>query len=248
MKYILIFTFLVFNLLAEDKKHEISIGMGPYFQTQPYKEVDTILVPSPVVFFEGDIFYVRWTRVGAYFLGEKKEDYAWGFSLTMQPRPYGYVSSDSIYLNSMDDRKSSFEGGVAFSASHKDTFLEIMLLTDVLARYDSWILKAEIGDKYKLKNFTFYPALGITYESKKFLDYYYGVKSSESTPTRVYYKANDGIQLSAQTYISYPITDELSAFINLKADYLPKSATESPIVEYDYIYSGLVSLIYTFKY
>jgi outer membrane protein len=82
------------------------------------------------------------------------------------------------------------------------------------------------------------------------MNYYYGVQANETNNALgVYsYNASAGIQIGAQTYINYPLTQELSALVNLRVDILPSSAGNSPIVEQNHIYSGLASLIYTFEY
>ena len=250
MKYIVLLLLVFIQVNAEDTKQKVTVGLGPYFQTQPYKDAATVLVPSPVIFFDNSLFYVRWSRAGMYFLGDKQEDYAWGFSLTAQPRPYGYKESDSEYLRGMDARENTLEGGLAFSASYKDAYLEIMALTDLLDRYDSWLVKTEIGDEYRLGDFSFYPSLILIYQSDKFVDYYYGIKESE-VATSIYtdaYAPKGGWQVGAQTYIKYPVTQNWSAFVNIRADKITDDAANSPLVDQDYIYSGLVSLIYTFEY
>jgi len=119
MRYILIFILLVSTLFAETKKENLTIGLGLYMQSQPYKNVDAIILPSPVVFYDNDIFYIRWSRLGLYFLGDKKENYAWGFSLTAQPRTYGY---DDIY--GMENKKNTWEGGLAFSFKYDKAYIE----------------------------------------------------------------------------------------------------------------------------
>lgn len=249
MRYLFILLLFLGALEATDSKQKVTIGLGPYFQTQPYKDVSTILVPSPVIFFDNSLFYVRWSRAGVYFLGEKEEDYAWGFSLTAQPRTYGYKASDSDYLAGMDTRKNTIEGGLAFSATYKENYLEIMALTDLLDRYDSWLIKTELGSEYKLGDFSFYPSLILIYQSEKFIDYYYGVKDSEvATSGYTAYKPNGGLLVGLQTYINYPITDTFAALVNIRADKISDDAANSPLVDQDYIYSGLVSLIYTFEY
>ena len=245
MKYLLILILIFLSLQAEEKKQKITIGAGPYIQTQPYKDVDDMALPSPVIFFDNGIAYVRWSRAGIYFLGDKQEDYSWGFSLTVQPRVYGYKASD---IEGMDERKSSWEGGLAFGAKSDKAYIEIMALTDILDRHESWILKTEVGYDFEFANFSLYPSLICTYQSSDFLNYYYGVKKSEELGSRKEYIANDGLQIGAQTYIQYPVTKNLSALINLRVDKLSKEATSSPIVDKDYIYSGLLSLIYTFEY
>ena len=249
MRYILILLLLLVSAVTADEKQKLTLGAGIYTQSQPYKGADNLLLPSPVIFFDNSIVYARWSRFGVYFLGEKKEDYAWGFSLTTQPRTLGYKPSDSLYLQGMDERKSTLEGGLAFSASYQKTkYIEIMLLADMLKTYNSWVLRTEIGDQYKLGDFTFYPSMILLYEPRKFIDYYYGVKNSEATATRPQYAPGSGWQYGVQSYIKYPLTKKLSALINIRYDILPKSAQDSPLTDKNYIYSGLASLIYTFEY
>ncbi len=249
MKYILVLMLLVFNLAAQQSKQKITLGAGPYFQSEPYKGASTLILPSPVIFFDNSIVYARWSRFGVYFLGDKKEDYSWGFSLTVQPRTLGYKSSDSSYLQGMQDRDSTLEGGLAFSAKYKDSsYIEVMLLGDMLHKYNSWISKVEVGDEFKAGNFTFYPSVMALYQPRKFVDYYYGVKNSEATLDRPAYAPNGGFEFGVQTYISYPLTKKLSALFNIRADRIPNSAYNSPLVNNRFIYSGLASVIYTFKY
>jgi len=249
MKYLIILLLLSGLLNADEKEQKVTIGFGPYIQTQPYQDAPDIFIPSPVIFYDNGLVYIRWSRAGIYFLGNKTDEYAWGFSLTAQPRPNSYKPSDSVALNGLDEKQSSIEAGLAFSATIGNAYIETMLLTDILDRYDSWIEKTEIGYDLTLGKFKFYPSLIFVYQSSKFINYYYGVSQQEST-TSIYneYSADNGLQIGVQTYIKYPFTKKLSALVNIRADKLPSEATNSPIVADDYIYSGLVSLIYTFTY
>lgn len=245
MKYILSLVLLFTTLLSQDKQ-EVTLGLGSYLQTQAYANVDSIVIPSPVIFFDNGLFYVRWTRVGVYFLGERNDEFSWGFSLTAQPRSFGYESSD---IAGMNERKDTWEGGLAFSAKTGDTYIEVLALNDLFGRYDSWIVKTELGHNFTLGNFSFYPSVIAMYQSRDFLDYYYGITQVEATRrSESSYKPSSGVQYGMQTYIKYPFTKELSGLINLRADKLPNQATSSPIVNDNYIYSGLASLIYTFEY
>ena len=246
MKYILLLIFVISSLLSNEEKQKITIGAGSYFQTQPYAGVNTIVLPSPVVFFDNDLFYVRWSRAGVYFLGDKTQDFSWGLSFTVQPRVYGYDSND---IQGMDKRENTWEGGLAFSAKKGDAYIEVMALNDLLNKYDSWILKSEIGYDIKYGKFSFYPSVIVSYQSKKFVDYYYGVTQKEATARgENTYTPGAGIQLGLQTYVKYPLTKKLSALVNVRADRLPSEAHSSSIVNNKYIYSGLASLIYTFYY
>ncbi len=247
MKYILIF-FLIFSTLnaqEKSKKETLSIGAGLYLQTQPYKDVNTLKLPSPVIFFDNSLLYIRWTRVGLYFLGEKQDNYAWAFSFTAMPRTYGYTSDDIV---SMKERESSWEGGLSFSGKIDNSYMEIMLLTDILDREKSFVIKTDIGYDFKIDKFSFYPSINLTYQSKEFINYYYGVTQQEKTTFRDIYLPDGGLQIGIQTFINYPFTDTLATLINLKIDRLSDEAIDSPIVNEKYIYSGLLSLMYSFNY
>ncbi len=240
--------FFLLVLLSCVFAQKITLGAGPYFQTQPYKGVDTLLIPSPVVFYDNGILYVRWTRIGAYFLGKKSDNFSWGLSVTAQPRPYGYEASDSQALTGMQKRKNTWEGGLALSVQADTTYFEVMALNDLLNATDAWILKAELGDEFSIAELTFYPSVLAIYQSSQYTNYYYGVRESESTLTRRAYKPESGVTFAVQTYISYPLTKKLSVLINLRADLLSNQVSNSPIVEDNFIYSGLLSLIYTLEY
>ena len=246
MKYIITLILLFTSSLFAGEKQKITLGAGAYVQSQPYANVDAIALPSPVIFFDNGVFYVRWTRIGLYFLGEKTDDFSWGFSLTAQPRPFGYESSD---IAGMDERKDTWEGGIAFSMQKNDAYLEVIALQDLLSSYKSWIIKTEIGYDFKIADFSFYPSLIAEYQSKDFINYYYGVTSVEAARrSETAYSPNAGMQLGVQTYIKYPFTKNVSALVNLRVDKLPSQATSSSLVNEDYMYSGLASLIYTFEY
>ncbi len=250
MRFFLLFLLTMLPFLqAKESQNKVTLGLGAYIQTQPYTDAQSIIVPSPVIFFDNSLFYVRWSRAGLYFLGNKSEDLAWGFSLTAQPRPFGYKPTDSDALKGLNERETTFEGGLAFSAASDGKYIEVMALTDLLKRYESWLIKAEVGDKYSYKKFTFYPSFIISYQSEDFMDYYYGITQEEAKRTTYdYYKADAGFQLGLQTYIERPITENLSILFNLRVDLLPQSAQKSPIIQENLIYSGLASLIYTFHY
>ena len=251
MKYIIILFLLYLSLSAqeEEQKQKLTIGLGLYGQTQPYKAIDPILVPSPVIFFDNGLFYVRWSRAGMYFLGDKGEDISWGFSLTAQPRTFGYETKEITDLVGLDARETTIEGGLAFSALYHKSYIEVMLLTDLLNKYDSWLIKTEIGDEFALGDFTFYPSVIMSYQSDAFVNYYYGVTQEESQRTQFnFFEPNGGFQVGAQSFINYDITDGLAILANARIDSIPKSAHDSPLLKETLIYSGLLSLIYTFEY
>lgn len=234
------------SLFCEEK---VTIGVGPYIQSQPYNDTSDIVLPSPVIFYDNSIFYIRWTSFGVYFLGNKSDELSWGFSLTAQPRTNGYDPDDSQHLNGMDEKKNSWDGGVAFSASFKNSYIEINYLKDMLNRHNSYTAKVELGYSLEFDNISFYPSVLVVYQNKDFLNYYYGVTQKESQNSmHNFYNPNSDLKYAVQTYINYPINKKLSAFFNARIDLLSSQARNSPLTNQNYYYSGIASLIYSFNF
>jgi len=232
MKKIFFIILLITSLFSSEKKDTIALGMGLYTQTQPYTSTSTNYTPSPVVFYDNGIFYMRWTRVGIYFLGKKSDEFSWGLSLSMQPVPYGY---DANGIDLLSEKKDTYEGGLALSMKKGKTSFELLAFNDLLGRYNSYRIESELGYKYDIGQVSFYPSMFLNMNSRKFSQYYYGTNS---------YNLKKSYEYGIQTYIQYPLTKEFSLFLNLKADRLSNSIIKSPIVKDSYIYSALVSFLY----
>lgn len=248
MKFLILLFVLFFELIAADKTTPLLVGAGSYIQSQPYQGADTKILPSPVVFFDNHLFYVRWTRIGVYFLGDVKDDFSWAFSLSAEPQPLGYKASESSSLKGMMNRDSSFQGGLGFDMQYKDTFFNAVLFQDILNKSNSYLARAELGQHLKIDKWDLYPSIIATYHAAKFNNYYYGVTSSEATPQRVAYSPSSSVDLSFESYAKYEFSKEWSTLLNFRADYLGKSEQNSPIVSDKYIFSGLASVMYKFDF
>jgi outer membrane protein len=233
--------FLVFTLFLK-AENSLSIGAGPYIQSQPYKNTDAFTLPTPVIFLEYEIFYARWSQIGVYFYGGDD----WGLSLMAQPRPYGYKSDDSKDLEGMNERKSSWEGGLSLAGKNDLGFAEIIYAHDLLNSSNRSLIRAKVGSKLENGRWTFVPTVMLFWFSKGFNDYYYGVTDKESSLTRKEYHPNAGLNGAFESYINYQITPEWGILTNIRIDYLDSTISNSPIVSDSFILSGMISLLYTF--
>lgn len=236
-------------LLNKEKDIDVYLGAGGYYQSQPYKNVDALKLPSPLLFFDNGYVYARWVRFGAYFIGQEGENFSWGFSLTIQPRTLGYKSTDTPLLAGMQERESSWEAGIAYSMKfNKVGYFELLALQDILQNSYGKLYRAEIGKKIKYGRFTLVPSLLAIYFDKQFNNYYYGVTQQEanSVLNRPAYEANGGMNYAAQLFINYDITDNWHLLANARYDHLAKTISQSPITSENYIFSGMLSAMYSF--
>jgi len=256
---ILLFISALLGMLLH-AKDDIYIGLGPYIQTQPYKDADPVVLASPVIFFDNSLFYVRWTRVGMYFYGHKGDEFSWGASLTAQPQVLGYYEAEPwnsltstkptpVLQGIEPSRESSWEGGLALSASYRNYFGELLMLHDIFNEYNAMKVRLELGAEFAVGNFLFVPSVLAVWYSQKFTDYYYGVGQEDVDLTlgRTAYDSDAALNLATQAYIKYSFSEHWHLLTNLRADLLAKTVQESPLVDKKMVYSGMISVMYSFN-
>lgn len=235
---------LVSSILAADKAY---VGGGPYIQTQPYRGDDVKVIPSPFILFDNGSFYARWMQFGAYFLGEKDDTSSWGLSVTVEPNPQGYSNDDSNTLKGMSDRDSSVNGGINLSAKNELGYADVSYVYDLFSNHKGKYARAQVGTTFVKDKWSFDPSLLLSWYDSDFSNYYYGVKQSEVTATRSFYSAKSSLNYGAQLYIMYDIKPNWHFLLNGRLDILDSEIKDSPIVHDSAIYSGTMSLLYSFE-
>lgn len=230
--------------VAADEPRHVYVGGGAYFQTQPYAGADAIVLPSPVLFADNRLFYVRWTRVGMYVFGQQN----WGVSVTAQPRPFGYKGSDAPILAGMAERRLSWEAGLALGGEFDWGFAELTWFRDVLDNSNGSLLRLELGRFIERGKWTFVPSVFAIRYDAAFNDYYYGVRPGEATTWRPAYRASAGVNFAAQAYVKYSFTPRWHFLGNLRGDLLAGTIQDSPLVDKGAMFSGLLSVMYSFDY
>ncbi len=230
--------------VADDEPRHAYLGGGAYFQTQPYAGADALVLPSPVLFADNRLFYVRWTRVGMYVYGQQN----WGISITAQPRPFGYKGTDAPILAGMAERKSGWEAGLAMGGEFDWGFAELTWFRDILDHSNGSLLRLELGRFIERGKWAFVPSVFAIRYDAAFNDYYYGVRPGEATAWRPAYTASAGVNFAAQTYVKYSFTPHWHFLGNLRGDLLAGTIQDSPLVDKGYMLSGLLSVMYSFDY
>jgi len=256
MKKALFALFLPLLLFAKD---DIYLGLGPYFQTQPYKGADPVVLASPVLFFDNSLFYIRWTRVGMYFYGARHDDYSWGLSITAQPQVLGYYETPAMtqlnhrsstpVLQGMPEHESGWEGGLAAAYERNDYFAEFLILQTISPTTDGTKLRLELGRSYKAGHWLFVPSFLAIWLSQPFADYYFGVPQDEADASlnRPAYRADAALNLAVQTYVKYDLSEHWHLLANLRADRFADTIYDSPLTGDRYMYSGMLSVLYSFN-
>jgi outer membrane scaffolding protein for murein synthesis (MipA/OmpV family) len=139
--------------VEDGDKRTIYLGAGALISTQPYKGVDARIYAVPLFAYEGKRLYVRGI-VGGYRLYSIGD---WSVGPVIQPRFEGYEEQDSPFLNGMDDRDWSLDGGVGTSLLTKYGLFGLSFVTDLLGRHNGQELEFSYTILFELAGFELIP-------------------------------------------------------------------------------------------
>ncbi len=230
------------DMPKNENPDKLGLGFGVGVGNSVYKGDDTRIVPFPLVYYNYGNFYLSGKRAGYNII----TDGAFELGIIAQWRTDGYDSDDSRYLDGMDDRDMSIDGGV--SASYKDGWAKTTLsyVTDLLSKHDGQELVLSYGKRFSSGKFSFTPSVGIAYKTDNLTDYYYGVLAKEATPTRAEYKGDEVIDPFISMQTRYDFENNWSVIGTVSYEMLGSGITDSPIVDDDYQVMVMVGMMYSF--
>ncbi|OUY06404.1 hypothetical protein CAP51_13370 [Acinetobacter populi] len=210
-----------------DKKSTLALGVGGVVVQKVYQDMDTDNVFFPVVNYDN-----KWINVSVPKLDVKLYT---NESLSLRARARysgdGYESKDSPYLMGMDERKSSIWLGGALEWKTDIANVSAELLSDASGNSKGSRAKVLVDRRFAMGQFGLTPRLGVEFFDKKYVDYYYGVKSTEVTANRAAYKGDSGSSVEVGMRMDYVISPHHSVFLDAGATLFDKSITDSPIVD-----------------
>lgn len=221
-----------------------SAGLGVISSPRPYVGAADEVRLVPIVDLEVGRFYFRGLEAGWQLVerGSVRLD------LVGRANLGGYDGDDSVLLRGMEDRRETFESGLALTWDRGGAELEAALVADSLGRSDG--VQASVG--WKLKRVFqrgragLFPGVGVTWQSSDFVDYYAGVRPEEARPGRPAFTAGSGFNLEV-SLAGFVALSEKARFIGLfRAQRFSDDFEASPIVDSRESIFGLAAVTYSF--
>ena len=223
--------------------HEgVSAGPGVVVSDTPYKGTGTKTHIFPFVIYQGRHIYLRGPRLG-YRLYDKNK---LSIDALANWRFDSYEEDDSRDLIGMNDRDMTMELGAALSFKDGFGITRLSFLNDILGKHDGQLLSLSYGKIFRKDKFTFTPFIGLKWQSKNYVGYYYGVSSKESLPSRPTYHPSDALNPFASLGITYKLNEHWNIYSGLKYEWLNNEISDSPIVDKNYQTSLMLGLMYSF--
>lgn len=224
-------------------KNFLDLGGGMVFGTEPYQGVEPDILPIPMVNWQHGPFYITGLDAGYGFF----ENDRFRAALMVRYDHSGYDEGDSETLDGMDDRRGTLLAGLTGSfALTKQLSLNLEALQDVLGTHDGQEFHLGIDYRFERDRLTLTPGVELILPSRKMIDYYYGVQSSEATSQRPAYNPHPGVTARTYLFITWRWTERVSLLLIPSLDILSREIRQSPLVDKEILISALAGITYRF--
>lgn len=216
--------------LADASRWGLGIAAG--VKQQPYSGAGTKTQGIPLIYYEDR--YLRVLGAGAELklpTVELGSDSSLSFSLRAKYGLGGYEPSDAPILEGMQERKGSvwLGGGITWHNGIADVSAE--WLGDASGKSKGQQFRVGVQRDFRAGNFTLTPRIAANWLDKKYVDYYYGVRTEESHVGRPAYLGASTVNTEIGLRIGYAIDRRQSVFVDASATQLGKQIKDSPLVD-----------------
>src|SRR5450830_1635621 len=203
------------------------LGLGVGVQRSPYRGYGTKTRALPILLYNSEHFRVVGTTAD-WKLGSVSQ---FDFALRAKySNGAGYKSGDAPILNGMDERKDGFWlGGAAAWRAPLAKFTLEWLKAAGNSKGQTVKLGAERG--FTVGSVKLTPHLGVAWMNNDYVNYYYGVKSTEVRSTRAAYTGKSTTNASVGLRTDYSLTAAQSMFLDLSVTHYGSGITDSPLVD-----------------
>lgn len=156
----------------------------------------------------------------------------------------GYHASDADVLSGMAQRKENIEAGLRLQYASSYGLMTSDFRQDIADSHQGFLANLKYEYPVAIGNATLSPSLSVSYLSEEYVDYYYGVSSSEATASRAAYQGAATVKCALGYSLAYPLTanwllTHSSEYVSLGDD-----IGDSPLTEKDTRWQSQVSVAY----
>lgn len=158
----------------------------------------------------------------------------------------GYEPQDSPFLAGMDKRKAGFWLGGAATWHAGFANLSAELLADASGNSDGMQFKLRLDRRFQAGAFDITPRISANWVDKKYVDYYYGVRSYEVRADRSLYEGRSTVNVEVGLRLGYALAPKQTVFLDVSASSLGSGVKDSPLVDRSSATAVRVGYIYRF--
>jgi outer membrane protein len=185
---------------------------------------------APIIFLRYSNDWLYWSIAGGGVWLAQSDDRSVKFGIGIKLHP-GWRPHDDPVLAGMANRKSSVDGSVNFLWKTSVVNVGINYYHDIgnVSNGDSATLRFS-RTVLTIEKFRLTASIAGEWQDARLVDYYYGVRPDEVTPTRPVYVGRDTVNVGAGLAGAYPLSKSWALMGGVNTTYRGNGITDSPIV------------------
>lgn len=221
-----------------------SAGIGVIGSSGIYAGEDRSAMLVPTLRYSGDRFsasVAQGLRYSFYQGGDLT------FEAILAPRFNAIGGSDAAELAGLDRAEITADGGLGLSYGFGfGTELSVSAITELTSERGGTEVTLGVDQPIPLGPVPLFLEAGAVWQDGDLSEFLYGVYTTEATVTRSAYAPGDIVVPYLAISTAIPITDNVSAFASVSAEFLPSEVTDSPIIDEDIGVDLILAVTYNF--
>ena len=223
----------------------ITVGPGMAYLSSPYKDHDNVMVPFPLIHYEGEKFFVRGTSGGFKVYNSPQQQFVVGLSYHFNYFDPDDTTDKALQQLSRKPSEIKFDARYIFNSAYGTVVLNAS--QDISGHSNGATADVTFRRVYNFDALRLMPSLGVTWESAKTLDYFYGISTQESLRSGLKeYSPASGLKPHLGLLAIYSFNETWSATIGGTILFLSDEIKDSPMVDASSIVGATVGLNYSF--
>lgn len=221
-----------------------AVGLGMLSSPRPYVGAENSTFPAPLIELSYKKLYIQGIQAGYRLFdnGKFSADARVGIVFN------GLDPEDSDFLEGMNKRRSTIEGGFVGAWKPGKFRLSAGVYTDLLGRYYGQQATLDFSRTWTFNRYRWglTPSIGLVWQSSNFVDYYYGVTPDEATPDRPAFSGHAAVNLNSSLFAYYYLNMRIRLTGYVRVQRLDNEISDSPIVDKARGIFGLLGITYRF--
>ena len=212
------------------KRSGFGVGLAMAYSNEPYRGVGSETQPFPILLYRGKRFAAFGPFMSYQLFGL---DRPWAVKAVLSPAFDGYDSDDSDFLDGMDDRDKTVEGGFELEYEADIAEFGLTFKHDLLSEHDGYQVDLSVRKPVFLGRYLIAPSVSYNYWSDDRSDYYFGVRDDEATAARPAYQLDGTNNFEAGVLATTNLTGKVFAIAGASYTFYDDDIQDSPIVSKD---------------
>jgi MipA family protein len=226
-----------------------SLGLGAASKQKPYTGMDRDTTVLPLLQLENQYVHVfgpvvEFKLPSLAIRDSQKPD----FRIVGKYDGSGYESGDAPILDGMDKRKGGVWAGLKAQWKNGIADVSAEWLGDASGNSKGQRFNLGVDRTWRFgEHVMLTPRLGASWQDKKYVDYYFGVRDSEARADRPAYTGISGVSAEVGVRGAYMFDKRHSVFMDLAVSSLPKGIKDSPLVDHSTENRVFLGYLYRFR-